>query len=225
LKGWWSCWKCSLGGEEGLGVAAELGEEIVEGGLEGEAVVEEIVDGGGEFDAVTQAGGHAGEGEAHAVGCFVAGEPVVHGHGCDGVVAAVGEEGAEGVEAVVGAAGEEAEGEIAVVLPVRGEDVIEEDIGEDGGVAAPFFGEKVGGAGDEVVGVGEGIDAVVEGHAQANLWREGVAGFAFDPVGDDVAGEDGGVGRGEDGVGEEVHFFKVPNKMNHDATTARPEKK
>ena len=82
------------GGDVWVGgdVVLEFGEELVEGELEGGEVAGEVVDGGGEFGIdkrwERRRWLHAGRGQADAVGGFVAGEPVVHGHEADGVVAA-----------------------------------------------------------------------------------------------------------------------------------------
>src|SRR4051812_18124868 len=62
---------------------------------------------------------------------------------------------------------------------------------------------------DEGVDIGECVDLLVEGHARAEGFGETLAGTAFDPVRGDVADEDAGIGRGEEGVGEEVHGSSV----------------
>ena len=156
-----------------------MGEKVVEGGLKFGAVVRELVGGGGEFDGVAagvEAVGDAGEGEADAVEGRVGGEPIVGDHGMDGgvdgEVSVLGEEGEVGVESGVGVGDEFRERLRGVVGPVCGEEVIEEDVDEDGGVAVPVFREEGGTVGGEWVGVGEGVDVAVESEAGLDVVGE-----------------------------------------------------
>ena len=203
-------------GGNGVGVrgevGADLGEELVEGGEEGGAVGEEVVDGGGEFDVVAEAAGEAREGERDAVESGVGVEPVVGEEDADAVAGALGDEGEVGAEGGVDGGDEVAAREGTEVMPIDGEAVIEEDVDKDGGVAAPARGQEVGAVFDEGMGIGEGVDAAMQGEAGVKGFGEGEAGAAFDPVGDEVADEGAVVGWGEEGVGEEVHGVSIPSE-------------
>ena len=117
-----------------LHMPAELGEEFMEGLVEGVLVGGEIGDGGGQFDAVAagvEAGGHAGEAEGDAIERGVAGEPVIGEERGDDPLGALRQEVVMGAEGVIGGGDKRRAGMSGAQWPVDGEDVIEEEIDED----------------------------------------------------------------------------------------------
>lgn len=190
-------------------MGTQLRKEFLEGGVELGLHGLKIAHGRREFDVVAaglEAGGHAGEGEGDAIEGGVGGEPVVGEEGVDGIFGTLGEEVFVLAERGVGGGDRVLAGVHGVAVPFEGEDVVKEDVDEDGGVAGPVWFEEVGAAVDEGVEVGEGVDSLMNFHAAADGFGEGEACAAFDPVGGEVPEEGGGVvGRGEEGVGEEVH--------------------
>jgi len=189
----------------------EFGEELRESVLKGVTMLIEIADSGGEFDVVSpsmQAGAHAREGEADSIERCVRTEPIVHGHGTDGEVGMLRKEQAIGMQRAVDVRNELFQWLGAVAGPVGGEKVIEENIDEDGRIAAPSpptFREDRHTGCDERMSIRESVDAAMESHAALHGSREGAASAAFDPVGGEIADEDGIVGRGENSMGELVH--------------------
>ena len=102
---------------------AELGEEFMEGLVEGVLVGGEIGDGGGQFDAVAagvEAGGHAGEAEGDAIERGVAGEPVIGEERGDDPLGAFWQEVMMGAEGVIGAGDEIRAGVIGATQPIHG---------------------------------------------------------------------------------------------------------
>ncbi len=88
---------------------------------------------------------------------------------------------------------------------VDGEEVVEEDVGDDAGIMTLLGNEDAAEGGDARVRVGEGIDGAMIADAVGDRRRKAIAEAALHEIAGEIADQRLGRLIGEKQVGEEVH--------------------
>lgn len=194
-------------GAEGADPSAEVGEEPVECFLEDFAVRGQVVD---RVMNRREAGMASGDPLEDVVESFVgavATEPIVGDPFFEGIAEFRREDG--GVFAERGVAGgcEIVERDVAMIVPMAGEEVVVDDVGDHPGEAPPLRCDVGLEVDRDPVGVGEAVDGPVSDDAVEDGVGKGAA-QGFRPAGHEIAEQvadaGGGVVFGEQQVGEVV---------------------
>lgn len=173
-------------GAEGADPSAEVGEEAEERLLEDFAVRGQVVDRVMNRREAGMASGDPLEDVVEAIVGAVAAEPVVGDPIFEGVAEFRREDVCVFAERGVAAGGEVGESEVAVLVPMSGQEVVVDDVGDHSGKAPPFRCDVGLEVDRDPVGVGEAVDRPVTDDAVEDCVGKGAA-QGFGPAGHEVA--------------------------------------